>query len=269
LGVISFSRLSFSLGPKVCPAEQIRTNVVKLLGILILAVSLSSFLALFFVDQATARFGRGGIVGLVFSDFLMHYFGRAGAYVILLMLGLLSLPLIGEILVIPFFGAFFDRLLEHFEAWREARAASGGKKERAKTAARLSRGVVKEKSLPQGEPAIKDFSENRDTAQEKKEFDAAPLNIKIAKSKPETLKDKEPIREVSDEDYVLPSIDLLESPPPVSMRQMKEDLAENAKILEDTLSDFGLSVRVADIERGPVITRYELEPPPASRFKGL
>jgi S-DNA-T family DNA segregation ATPase FtsK/SpoIIIE len=259
----------FLWGLKFVRAEEIRTNVVKLLGIMILAVSLSSFLALFFVDQATARFGRGGIVGLVFSDFLMHYFGRAGAYVILLMLGLLSLPLIGEILVIPFFAAFFDRLLERFSAWKEARAALDGKKERSKTAARLSRGVLKEKSMPQEKPGIKDFTESRDAAGEKKAFDAAPLSIKIAKPKTETLKDKEPVREVSDEDYVLPSIDLLESPPPVSMRQMKEDLAENAKILEDTLGDFGLSVRVADIERGPVITRYELEPAPGVKIQRI
>ena len=35
-----------------------------------------------------------------------------------------------------------------------------------------------------------------------------------------------------------------------------------AKILEETLSDFGVNVKVVDIERGPVITRYELQPAP-------
>lgn len=97
----------FLWGLKFVRAEEIRTNVVKLLGIFILMVALGSFLAMFFISEPTLRFGRGGIVGLVFSDFLIHYFGRVGAYVILIMLGLLSLPLIGEILVLPFFGRFW------------------------------------------------------------------------------------------------------------------------------------------------------------------
>ena len=42
-----------------------------------------------------------------------------------------------------------------------------------------------------------------------------------------------------------------------------------AKTLEDTLASFGVSVRVADIERGPVITRYELEPAPGVKVQKI
>jgi len=55
-------------------------------------------------------------------------------------------------------------------------------------------------------------------------------------------------------------LDLLDSPPPLAERQIKEDLNANARILEETLGDFGISAKVTHIERGPVITRYELEP---------
>ncbi|MDD5574673.1 MAG: DNA translocase FtsK 4TM domain-containing protein, partial [Candidatus Omnitrophica bacterium] len=131
-----FPAFLFLWGLKFVRAQHIRTNVVKLLGIFILAVSLSSFLALFLADRSTVRFSRGGIVGLVFSDFLVHYFGRTGAYVILLMLGLLSLPLIGEILVIPFFASFFDRLMHRFETWKGRGAAQEGRREKPKAPAR-------------------------------------------------------------------------------------------------------------------------------------
>src|SRR6185436_3462374 len=42
-----------------------------------------------------------------------------------------------------------------------------------------------------------------------------------------------------------------------------------AQILETTLASFGVSVRVADIERGPVITRYELEPAPGVKVQKI
>ena len=100
----------FLWGLKFVRGEKIRANIVKIFGLFVMAVALSSFLTLFFVVEPTFRFRRGGIVGLVFADFLTNYFGRAGAYVIVLMLGLLSLPLIGEILVLPFFARFIDNL---------------------------------------------------------------------------------------------------------------------------------------------------------------
>jgi S-DNA-T family DNA segregation ATPase FtsK/SpoIIIE len=52
-------------------------------------------------------------------------------------------------------------------------------------------------------------------------------------------------------------------------RQIKEDLEANARILEETMEDFGISVKVTDIERGPVITRYELEPAPGVKLNRI
>ncbi|TBR19454.1 DNA translocase FtsK, partial [bacterium] len=70
-------------------------------------------------------------------------------------------------------------------------------------------------------------------------------------------------------DYHLPTLDLLDSPPPLEARQIKEDLTNNAHILEDTLADFDISVKVTDIERGPIITRYELEPAPGVKINRI
>ena len=39
--------------------------------------------------------------------------------------------------------------------------------------------------------------------------------------------------------------------------------------MEETLEDFGISVKVTDIERGPVITRYELEPAPGVKLNRI
>ena len=243
-----FPSFLFLWGLKFVRAEKIRANIIKILGLLILTIALSSFLAMFFITQQTLRFRRGGIVGLVFSDFLSHYFGRTGAYVILLMLGLLSLPLIGEILIFPFLARFFENIKEKF---------------RKRTPRKLVRQDAKAIKLPP------ESSPDPEGVRPKRTLETGPINIKIAKPKEAAVNEKAPMRETSDEDYVLPSLDLLDLPPPLSMRQLKDDLADNAKILEDTLSDFGIAVRVADIERGPVITRYELEPAPGVKVQRI
>ncbi|OIO35638.1 MAG: hypothetical protein AUJ74_05305 [Candidatus Omnitrophica bacterium CG1_02_44_16] len=260
-----FPTFLFLWGLKFVRAEKIRANIIKILGFLILTVALSSFLAMFFITQQTLRFRRGGIVGLVFSDFLSHYFGRTGAYVMLLMLGLLSLPLIGEILIFPFLAGFFENIKVRFSLKGILAAIPLFQKflkSRQEAPRKTERIEAKVAKLPGS-------SNYTSKAKPKKVFETGPVNIKIAKPKDAAVNEKSPVREASDEDYVLPSLDLLDSPPPFSMRQLKDDLVDNAKILEDTLNDFGITVRVADIERGPVITRYELEPAPGVKVQRI
>lgn len=58
--------------------------------------------------------------------------------------------------------------------------------------------------------------------------------------------------------FVLPPIDILEPPPAVTQRDSKEDLTQNAKVLEAALREFGITVEVTGIQPGPVVTLYEL-----------
>jgi len=62
--------------------------------------------------------------------------------------------------------------------------------------------------------------------------------------------------------YKLPGLDLLDPPPPIESRTIKEDFEVIARILEETLLDFDIEGKVVEINKGPVITRYELEPAP-------
>jgi len=62
-------------------------------------------------------------------------------------------------------------------------------------------------------------------------------------------------------EFNLPSVDLLEQAPPVVEDQIsREEIMDNAKLLEDTLESFGVSAKVVEVHPGPVITRFELEP---------
>jgi len=66
--------------------------------------------------------------------------------------------------------------------------------------------------------------------------------------------------------FQLPGLDLLNNPPPVSERQLGEDLQRNTRILEETLRDFGIEARCVNIDRGPAVTRYELQPAPGVKL---
>ena len=66
----------------------------------------------------------------------------------------------------------------------------------------------------------------------------------------------------------MPSLDLLDDVP-TSRKVIEEDLTGNARILEETLADFAVAARVTNIERGPVITRYELEPAPGVKVQKI
>ncbi|MBI3323173.1 MAG: DNA translocase FtsK, partial [Candidatus Omnitrophica bacterium] len=66
--------------------------------------------------------------------------------------------------------------------------------------------------------------------------------------------------------FQLPSLDLLTTPPPIAERQLEEDLQMNAKILEETLREFGLEAACVNIDRGPAVTRYELAPAPGVKI---
>jgi S-DNA-T family DNA segregation ATPase FtsK/SpoIIIE len=68
----------------------------------------------------------------------------------------------------------------------------------------------------------------------------------------------------------LPGIDLLSDSPPSSAAQM--DLAAKGQRIRETLAHFGIGVKVARIQEGPVVTQYALDVEPGiklSRIEGL
>jgi S-DNA-T family DNA segregation ATPase FtsK/SpoIIIE len=76
------------------------------------------------------------------------------------------------------------------------------------------------------------------------------------------------------QEFQLPALDILAAPPKSSAAaQIDEDaLAQNARLLETVLEDFGVKGEIVKVRPGPVVTLYELEPAPgtkSSRVIGL
>jgi S-DNA-T family DNA segregation ATPase FtsK/SpoIIIE len=228
----------------------------KIFSILILFLALSSLFSLTGSHLESLRFKRGGIVGLVFSDFLVKYFGTVGSYIILISLGLLSFIVTAEVLVSTFISRLFNRIISTIKNIKLPKFSLPKKIKEDKINTLVERKLSKK--LEVTEPTSK-----------KKPMLSPKIDIDIKRPKPSiSISEERKFRVAQQEkerivgEYKMPPLDLLYDPPPFSMRQIKEDLKVNAQVLEETLADFGVNVRVADIERGPVITRYELEPAP-------
>lgn len=239
------------------------------------------------------RFQRGGLGGLLFSDFLVHYFGDIGAYIILFALACLCLVVAGEFLVSPLFVRFTRGLIELWHAIRDKKIKQwlAGLKPRAvlkaRTAASDKSGkVVKawdDDEVEEDDPGLPEIAKGKANAKASVVADDGdnvkkpaaepprspqPPNIRILQSKTEEPKERED-KPLIVGNYQLPPFDLLQDPPKITEDKIQERLVSGAKMLESTLANFGIAVRVADIERGPVITKYELEPAPGVRVQSI
>ncbi|HOX09085.1 MAG TPA: DNA translocase FtsK [Candidatus Omnitrophota bacterium] len=232
----------------------------KLLGTSFLFIASSAILSMASSPQSNAvKVYYGGMLGLFFSDFFVKYLGNVGAWVMVIVLGALSILLATEFLILPVLISLFHAAAELFGAiFNRPRQ----KQEKARPREQPSR----EPSLKKAFEQIKaEVSKNQE--QKKKQAADEPRPATIVDIK-KVIKADEPkpypvkVIKKSVGDYKLPDMSLLDSPPPMEERKISDDLDASAKILEETLRDFGIEVKVTAVERGPVITRYELEPAP-------
>ena len=235
-------------------------SIPRILGMFVLLLSLSSLVGMFNLSNEYARFHMSGFLGSLTANFIASYFSRLGGFIIFITFIILSLALVTEILISSLFINTIDKTKSFlgivgllFKFKKRGRAV----------AVRIRPNIA-------ARPAINDKKDEM-----KPKISAAPEGLSVKpkiqiKAKPqEASEQKMKPKEVKIGDYRLPSLDLLDSPPPLEARQIKEDLEANARILEETLQDFDIQVKVTDIERGPVITRYELEPAPGVKLNRI
>ena len=107
-------------------------------------------------------------------------------------------------------------------------------------------------------PAVPDKTEDRlDTVKETVGFDTADLQP--------SMDIKPPVKK-SEPEYRFPPMKLLSLPDAKGAGISNEEANSNARKIVDTLANFGISVSVENISRGPTITRYELRPAPGVRI---
>lgn len=260
--------------------RDIAFNVLKFLAFVILFGAVSSLFSILGPQAEAARFQRGGLIGFLCADALVTYLGVTGALIILFSFATLTVILAGEVLVSP----LLFKLVEVIQGMVSQRGDRSSPKEPAtqkiKGKAKADLGRFQQPFKFQDKSAPADAAKAQREKEKLAEVTAAaavpvlpPKPVKPViritekpKEKTETLAPAEP--KIIGE-YHLPTLDLLNTPPQVSTNKIQTDLEQGARVLEETLSNFNVMARVADIERGPVITRYELEPAPGVRVQQI
>ncbi len=250
------------LGIKFFRQQTPYLSIPRILGILVLLLSISSLIGMFNLKNEYTRFYYSGFFGATLSNFITSTFSYLGGFIIFVSFVILSLALVTETLIS---GLFLNIINKVKPALKPFFTFSFKKKSRSVMIKQPpSSDKPEKKGLPENaavKPKIAVFTPKDNVLLKPNiQIKAKPQDSGEVKLKPQELKIG---------DYHLPSIDLLDSPPPFEARQIKEDLTNNSRVLEETLGDFGISVKVTDIERGPVITRYELEPAPGVKLNRI
>ncbi|PIS34223.1 MAG: cell division protein FtsK [Candidatus Omnitrophica bacterium CG08_land_8_20_14_0_20_41_16] len=232
------------LGVKFFRQEKPYLSISRVLGMLLLLISISSFIGMFNLTSEHLRFYYSGLFGALLARFITAYFSRLGSFIIFTTFIILSLALATETLLSALFVNSMRRSRDFLAAIFKRRKKENATPVKIKSILPENPKIAKEESLaPKPRIQIK-----------------AKSVVSEVKVRPQELKIGE---------YHLPSLELLDVPPPPEARKIKEDLEANARILEDTLEDFNITAKVTDIERGPVITRYELEPAPGVKLSRI
>ncbi len=214
--------------------------------------------------SAVYRFQAGGMLGFFTSMFLSHLFGNAGIFVAL-SLFILSILLATELLVLDIAGGLFKRSKQ----WMAPALQKASDKMPARPAktplkpiTEIKPGVLDRPKAP-SKPLVKMPEETPPPPAPTKPQIRVSAPPKTEEPKSEVKPKPAVIRPAEGEtpgSYELPSMDLLEYAQRVDTGKVKSDLEESSKVLEDTLRDFGIEAKVVEVEQGPTITRYELQP---------
>ncbi len=252
--------------------------IFKATGTIVLVSAVSASLSMFSDSTREMAFARGGFIGSVSSEFLLEYLGRVGATVFIFSLIVLSVLIATEFLILPIIVAAFKFLtrlpgkVKNMIPEREEKIVP--KKEKVTKKSKISQA---KEDLAKKLEAVKLQVEEakKAAAMAKPKVDPKPAAGKIAASSAKVAIAKQTQRAVVEEPkstpvfdgktgeqvvYKMPGMHLLTAPSKTFSGEAESDLKLKAATLERTLLEFGVEAKVVKINRGPVITLYELEP---------
>jgi len=243
LGVLRFSGLG-------------KSKVVNILAFLFFIIFLSAFIGLF-PDINTEVFKSGGITGFFLAGFFNKYLGGYGSFITIFLLLAIN--------AILFFGFFFIDILKgikilfvkFIDFFKNLKSESKIFLKREKLRPKQASKSIVQKKPSNVKPEIKVYAPKVDLYSKKESLE--PVSKNLISEKPEKLAENGG-KIFNSLTYKLPSADLLKVPPFSDQKEAKEDIEANIKNLETTLSDFGVDAKVVSVQKGPVVTMYELQP---------
>ena len=207
--------------------------------------------------------GSGGVLGLLVSAWFIESLGLTGSTVILVAMILSFMPLmigfswlkVGDFIgihLLYLMGKIADILSKLLSAIQGRLKEKARKKEQAS-----QKDPIKSIKKPLKEKVVQKIKQSA----KKKE-----TNIKIEKSAPpiEESKRASEQRQVkmfdSSTDSIIPDLNLLNEAPAQQQGASKESIEALSSLLELKLKDFGIIATVEEVLKGPIVTRFEINP---------
>ena len=265
--------------------RPVASAVHRSMGLLLMAVLICVATGLPDYSPHTA-YALGGVLGTQISlEFLIPYLGRLGSAVLLSALFVAAVILTPGLnwRVLAWLGVgaaavwrWLGRRRSLIPARHKSKAA---KRERDQTAmVRETRSEISaEPQVEDGGASWKPMVEEEPRVQEPvrverqaRKKNKEPAVADAAVPEPTRAKGKAaPVRKPAGGRYEIPHVALLDEMPASQSAVSNETLLENAKILENALGNFDVACQVVEVNPGPVVTRYEVEPAPGVKVNRI
>ena len=262
-GVSAFlmASISLALGTVTSVRPGVRDVWMKLVGLLLLTLSLSCVIGLFPANVTWLPSDYGGYVGIFCYEEVAGYFGKVGTILIGVVLGALSAMLLSVDQVVVSSARSTWAALGQWRGRARARAIVRAKEAelRQKEEPSAKADVRKARKAPPRRKAVAKKKETK-KRDERVAAEETVKKVKVAEKVAESVSHRQATDAAAgDEEYQLPPIEILDEPEAAVTD--KEEAKGEAVVtaLEATLTDFGIGAHVVNIDRGPVVTRYELE----------
>src|SRR5699024_9316088 len=188
----------------------------------------------------------GGIIGSFIGFFFYKLFGKIGGYLVLIFGTMINIMMLREIKIID--------IVNNIKKFIGNKNTKKKKKQNKKINNESSKknNNVKKSKMNKKDIKILKYKDKK--------------NIKTEN---QNDKDKSKQSKSKQIEYVNPPISLLSNSVSKKGSNDKKDILNNARIIEETMKNFGIEVTVEQINRGPTITCYELLPSPGVRVSKI
>lgn len=279
IGAVLLPMLLFLGGWKIIKTENVIESRTSLLGMIAMILSFISFLHIFYDPKImfeTAKSGNGGgLLGAVFAWTLVNVAGEIGAFVVILMVFLISMLITFNYSLADLVQKIIPRKSieetgkekngeekENSKNAKEkdidnARINISGKNEKDKGVLNLFFGKISGKK-PKPEFSIKpieeDKTEDNIENMEKNKANEKSSDNEDDKGKSVSASEKPKRKKMN---WRIPSLELLDG---IDGEPTSGDIKANMNIIKRTLADFGIPVQMGEVNVGPTVTQYNLKP---------
>jgi len=255
--MVAFSGwLLFSWGKKASSESALHFWVLKAVG-LIMALSSASGLSTLSLEKFVSELpeGAGGVLGHVVGEGFEAVFGSSGTSLLLLAILLTGITL--------FTGLSWLKLVDRVGALVMAVMTFVSGKIRDFNHSLTAQRAKQEREVT--------FKEEHEKIQKREKVRVEPSIQVVEPSKREEKERQVPLFETP-ETGLMPALALLDMAGPSKSGFSEEVLQALSRQVELKLKDFGVVVEVVEVQPGPVVTRFELQPAAGikvSRITGL